>query len=384
MKQKTESIIRNGRSSNILRCMATLFVFLLHGRSYIPKIDELPHLFKWISNFPAWAGVWIFLFLSGYGVGYGFFSGKYILHKNGRISFLMIIKFYIGRFVKIAPIYYIYCFIFELLSGNTFFWNNGKVLLKMITFTFNGNGGISGLGHLWYISLAMQLYIFMPFIYLIINRLLKNKYAWIFAFYTIVFCGVFCRCYIVNMGYDWYTYSYTNCLVNIDLVILGMLTAKIKLDFIISIKNRKLIKNIASLIFVSLVMYNCYIYALSTAKHIFIYRCILPTTYAVCSTLILLLSGNSLEKKTYNFFDRIINSFSAYSYAFYIWHIAVFRYISSTLVQTTWFSTNNAIIQYIAFFSICFVINMLLAGLSTSFNKILPLKYFKFEKKVNK
>lgn len=66
-------MVNRGKSTNILRVVATLFVFLLHGRSYIPRINELPRVINWVTYLPAWAGVWIFLFLSGYGVGCGFF-----------------------------------------------------------------------------------------------------------------------------------------------------------------------------------------------------------------------------------------------------------------------------------------------------------------------
>lgn len=382
--KKTIEKAKAGNSADILRCIATLFVFLLHGRSYITKINELPSLLNWILCFPAWAGVWIFLFLSGYGVGYGFFSSKYTLYKNDKFSFKMLAKFYIGRFIKIAPLYYIYCLIFELLSSDAFLWNNSKILLKMITFSFNGSDAASGLSHLWYISLAMQLYIFMPFIFLLMNRFLKSKYVWMITLVGIVICGIFFRCYIVHKGYDWYTYSYTNCLVNVDLVALGMLTSNIKLNYAITIKKKKLIKCISGLIFGLLVMYNCFIYELNTENMLFIYRCILPTAYAICCILILLLSGDNSEDRKRSFFARIVASFSKHSYAFYIWHIAVFRYINLTLVQTVWFSERNAIVQYVIFFAVCFIINLILARIFTGISEKLLANYYKFEKKANK
>lgn len=59
MKQlvKETNLEKKGMSSDMLRCIATLAVFLLHGRSHITKINELPYALKWISCFPAWAGV---------------------------------------------------------------------------------------------------------------------------------------------------------------------------------------------------------------------------------------------------------------------------------------------------------------------------------------
>lgn len=386
MKQlvKEINLEKKGMSSDMLRCIATLAVFLLHGRSHITKINELPYVLKWISCFPAWAGVWIFLFLSGYGVGYGFFSGKYNLYQNNRISLKLFVKFYIGRFIKIAPIYYIYCIIFEVLSGNMYFWSNQKVLIKMFTFTFNGNDGISGLGHLWYISLAMQLYLFMPIIYLIVNRIKRNKKGWILLFGGIAICGMFIRCYIVSRGYPWYTYSYTNCWTNIDLIALGMMVSKIKLEFNIAVNNRNTIKICAGGLFAALFLYNCYIYEITSANYTFIYQCILPTAYAINCSLILLLSDGCFKRSNSGFIEKMITSFSKYSYAFYIWHIAVFQYLDITLIQTQWFNELGACEQYIIFFVVCSIINLILAIPFTYISKEISLEYSRIEKQVFK
>ena len=51
---------------NFLRVAATVFVFVLHGRSYVEGVDNGFWLFAMLTNFPAWAGVWILFFLSGY------------------------------------------------------------------------------------------------------------------------------------------------------------------------------------------------------------------------------------------------------------------------------------------------------------------------------
>lgn len=48
MKQlvKEINLEKKGMSSDMLRCIATLAVFLLHGRSHITKINELPYVLK--------------------------------------------------------------------------------------------------------------------------------------------------------------------------------------------------------------------------------------------------------------------------------------------------------------------------------------------------
>lgn len=66
------NVIHTGGSrmtSNVLRCCATLFVFLLHGRSNVPALANATGIWQWITFLPAWGGVWIFFFLSGFGIG---------------------------------------------------------------------------------------------------------------------------------------------------------------------------------------------------------------------------------------------------------------------------------------------------------------------------
>lgn len=349
-----------GKSANILRTIATLFVFLLHGRSYVPKINELPHALSWITNFPAWAGVWIFLFMSGYGVGCGFFQNRYPLtDENGKKKAKLFIKFYIGRFIKIAPLYYLYCLIFEIFSNNAFYYNNPKILLKMLTFTFNGNDGVSGLGHLWYVSIAMQLYLFMPFIYLIIDKLKDKRTILIVVYCLIIIYGVIIRCILINKGYDWYSDVYTNCLVNLDLIALGMLVAEVKSCY--KIPSTVAIKKIVWLMLIALVMYNCYIYYIGTSDYLNLYRCILPSAYAVLCGLIMLLSGHEKKRYKNSWWIYFVDVLAKYSYVFYLLHISVFHYLENTLLKNSWFLGINAVMQYVIFFLVSMLLIMILA-----------------------
>ncbi len=378
--KKSESEI----SANLLRCIATLFVFLLHGREYVINVDRLPYVLKWLTCFPAWAGVWIFVFLSGYGIGCCFFSGKYSLFNEGKISAKHFMKFYIRRFIRLAPIYYLYCILFEIYNGQFYFWNNRSCFIKMLTFTFNGNGGISGLGHLWYVSLAMQLYLFMPFIYLILRILRESKYTLLGLFIGVASMGLWLRFWMANKGYDWYTYSYTNCFLNMDLVILGMIIAEVKVHYEISIGKKSLVKCLTSVLFLSLVLYNCYIYQEGSINYLSIYRNVLPSAYAIICGLIILLAEKRNLSVISLIFERAVCGFSKYSYGFYIFHIVVFNYLSLTMVQSNFFSNLSVIGQYTIFFLVSFIITLILAIPLTFIEKSISLKYKKLEEKVFK
>lgn len=350
-----------GVSSNLLRVIATMFVFLLHGRSYIPKINDLSSPFNWLTCFPAWAGVWIFLILSGYAIGYGFSTKRYPLINNGELKIRYFLRFYVGRFVKIAPLYYLYCFFFEILSGKVYFWKNPKYLVQMLTFTFNGNGGISGLGHLWYVSLAMQLYLAMPFLYILIGFLKKKKVPLVTVYGIAVVAGLFIRTAIVSHGYDWYSRCYTNFLPNLDLVLAGMLIAEMRTSFSVQLKKPTLLKGLAAMLFIGLTLYNCFIYKGATDAQLKIYRCLLPSVYAATCGLLLLLSGNGKTLGQKSFTKRAVDWLSGHTYSFYIFHIAVFRYLNETMIQKPWFAQAGVGKQYVTFFFVSFLFTLILA-----------------------
>ncbi len=101
--------------TNLLRIIAVFFVFLCHGRSYVDGISDWQGKYSFLTVTPAWAGVWIFLFISGYGLGCGYWCGKYF--PDNEFTLNRLCNFYKRRFFRIAPIYYLYCVLFEIFGG---------------------------------------------------------------------------------------------------------------------------------------------------------------------------------------------------------------------------------------------------------------------------
>lgn len=289
------------------------------------------------------------------------------------------LRFYWGRFLKLAPLYYIYLFLFELFNGQTYLFNNPKILLKILTFTFNGNGGISGMGHLWYISSAMQLYIIMPFLYLMIRNL-KTKKSILLQLVTITAIGLFVRCTIYRMGFDWYTWIYTFAPCNIDLVVCGMLVACIKVRHYTGHSNSSMVKSCAWLLVVGLIVYNIAIYSNGNPLYLTIYQIYLPSIYIlVCSVAIIYLGDLEICKKPLTlktFFSRsasFIDWFSGISYAFYVFHIAAFMYASSILNQLPFYQNGSILMQffifYITSFSLALVCAVLFSKMTAGFQR---------------
>ena len=369
---------RNINISSFLRFCATMFVFLLHGRTYISNIESASTALQWITMLPAWAGVWIFVFLSGYGIGMGFFKNKYVfLNTERHINWKQLIPFYIRRFLKLAPLYYLYCIVYEFVSGNYYFWNDHHNLIKMLTFRFNGAGGHAYMGHLWYVSTAMQLYLIIPFLCLLL-RYLKTIQMNTLGLLLVSLLGLFTRISLTHAALDWYTYIYTSFLPNLDLIICGVITAHIVCMVENTSCQTRWPKSISLLLFFLLVGYNCYIYYLNLSVCLYIYRIILPSIYiTVCALLVISWQQCNISKNAFTlsnictplaiFFDW----FAKYSYGFYVFHILILHYLADTLAQTAFYIQASPYVQYITFFGLGFAITLFF---SCSFTQIVSLK----------
>lgn len=337
-----------------------LFVILLHGRLFLPQANNLPPVLNELSFFPAWAGVWIFLFLSGYGIATGFFAKKFqFADQNGKIRIRLFLRFYLDRFVKIAPLYYLYCFLFELLSDKMFLWNNPLMVFKVVFFFFNGVGGVDGIGHLWYISTAMQIYLLLPIMLLVVNRLRGSKIRSILFLVSVLIIGFTLRYIFYMKSFDWYSTVYTNFLMNLDIVLGGILIAQVKSDYPIQVGHSNIVKMISVFLFITLTLYNCKIYH-DAPNGEFIYQYVLQTVYTLSCGLLLLLSNESMDKPLTKL-RRFIYWLSGQTYCMYLFHIAVFEYLKKTIVSTSWFSTLSPTGQYFLFFSCAFPLIILVS-----------------------
>lgn len=365
---------------NVLRVIATLCVFLLHGNSYIPDIYESRSPLTFILAFPAWAGVWIFLFLSGYLFGFGAERGRYPFSDSLKIK--DVLKFYLHRFLRIAPIYYTYIAFFEFFTDNNFIFDNPITFLKILTFTFNGEGGISGVGHLWYISLSMQMYLFMPFIYFILNKI-KNKYLICGSFAFFALAGLGMR--LLRYPLPWYSGVYTHWLCNLDFIICGILAAIIAKRYFGKYKPSVAFKLTASLLLAALIIGNCWLYYNDTLPQMmFIYRYLLPTAYIICCSFMLFafnLKENKVKKA--GVLNRIraatnfcTNYFANNSFAFYVFHISTFILLERTLQTLDWYINSSFYIRYFLFFGMAFAISLIMGAI---FNRIATPK-----KRINK
>ena len=118
---------------------------------------------------PAWTEIGIFFILSGYLLGKGFYKNKYTTDIKGMLSF------WITRFIRVFPMYFLLLFIsFLFICPEFFFSEKWKILIPLFTFTFSGECSHFSFDASWFISTIMQLYFAMPIVFAIIKKWFKN------------------------------------------------------------------------------------------------------------------------------------------------------------------------------------------------------------------
>ncbi len=145
----------------------------------------------------------------------------------------------------------------------------------MAFFCYNGAEPATGLSHLWYISLAMQCYLVMPFVAIALQHIMKRGCKSLFPLLIVTMAAGFLLRYgFYGTGAAWHEMIYTNLFFNLDFIITGMLIATIRNGYRIT-GYRFQIKMAAAVFFFAALIYNCYLQCLGTSDTIYIYRVII-------------------------------------------------------------------------------------------------------------
>lgn len=214
----------------MLRICGFLMVFFRHIKTFTPGnwYENIPG--AWVLYTPAWAGVWIFITLSGYGIGAGFRNGKYQLSLKG------LLEYYQRRIIRIVPIYWIYLILVivfwkpeYLLPGIT----SLKALLKLFLFSYQEEFDSDYFGVAWYLTTLIRLYLLAPLFVWIIEKIKKLKISPLLVYALLAIGGMALRLamrqYILS-GEDrfWAILVYKPWYFNIDFFVGGMLLNELK------------------------------------------------------------------------------------------------------------------------------------------------------------
>lgn len=176
-----------------LRAIAIIIVLIYHYKVVVCR----ENLFGFISSL-GWAGVDLFFVLSGYLIGNQILSA---LSKGQDVSLKL---FYIRRFLRTLPNYYVVLalyFLFPVALGGT----ATAPLWSFLTFTQNlGLGPGETFTHSWSLCIEEQFYLIFPVVALLIASSRRSiGIAWT-ALVGAMLLAMFLR------GFNWYTHGEEN------------------------------------------------------------------------------------------------------------------------------------------------------------------------------
>lgn len=152
------------------------------------------------------AGVNLFFVLSGFLI-------SVILLKNkdtGIRPSLLLFRFYIRRFLRIFPLYYL-----VIIAGIVLYIDGARgYFFWLVTYTVNyiiglENGSGGRFTHLWSLAVEEQFYIIFPLLIIV-----TPKRHYLKVFYTLISIAIISRFYIYWIAEDrafWISYTFTPC-----------------------------------------------------------------------------------------------------------------------------------------------------------------------------
>ena len=271
---------------DVLKCYAAALVFVCH--SYIACNAafsfEFNSSWQFILKAPAWVGVWIFMIVSGFLAGNGFFAEKYTLTQKG------IRKYYKTRFLNvIAPTWVMISIVYILADPQI---PSVSIICRFLTCMFRGGDAADGVGATWYVFTVAWLYLLTP-LFVFISQKIEGRYCgketriYFGLLSVLAVLGMFYRVVGRLSGLTWYRWIYASPLGNIDLFWGGLVISRIRYflsesewqnEKCITDKIRKATG--AGILIATLFCAYCYFYGESTKPILLsVYRYLMPTAF---------------------------------------------------------------------------------------------------------
>lgn len=283
--------------------------------------------------------VYIFYLLSGYGVGFSFFSGKYRLSKASLLSF------YKKRLLRIVPAYVVCLIIsiFVIYKDTPISWYD---FYRFFTFTANIDYlNLPYLRLFAIISTEMQFYLLAPLLFLLLSFLIKKTHV-IVAILITISLGYGIRYMLQTHGLvpDSVRYMqniYVNTLAMIDYFLIGMICSYIilnKQNFVLLIKKTKILFFIIAPLWFFWTNYNLFTMPLIDA-YLFDHMYVIPISIFLLIGWYILLFGSKTKKIT-SITQMMRNPlhlfhiFGVISFGLYLYHTPVTSLLSTNPIYT--------------------------------------------------
>ncbi|MBI9032988.1 MAG: acyltransferase [Bacteroidales bacterium] len=301
-----------------------------------------------ISSFPFVHGVTLFFVLSGYLITRILITNNDKYSNANREKGTLIKNFYIRRFLRIFPIYYLLIFAFFFID----YKNTRELFPWLVTYTSNiyqsiNNVYIGDFNHFWSLAVEEQFYLFWPWLILFAKpkHLLKIIVG---SIVIAIISKFFMHFYVGNWMAN--TYSTISCMHALGLGSLIAYLSVYKSDLLKKLSKPVFVYGSAAIYLIS--FYFMYKFDLSWHKAI-----LDEFLFAVLAMFIIIrASGNH-----FSFISKKVleNKFIVYSgkisYGLYVYHLftpALFYYFAPKIGL----SINNKYTLFIAFYLLTFII----------------------------
>lgn len=205
---------RYGDMQFVLRGIASIGIVLFHVAMAQRVTDAFTGT---ILTTVVHASLRVFFFLSGYTI-YWYFASR-----SWQISPLSLMRFYIERVRRIAPLFVAACIVVYVTSRNeplAF-----ETYIHIVSFTISPTNVPIRYGYLWFVSTLMQWYILAPFVYMMLSVLHRMRpLVSVITIGIIIVTGIVVRVTGDTRQYD---VLYSSIIYTVDACVLGMMTAQL-------------------------------------------------------------------------------------------------------------------------------------------------------------
>jgi len=295
-------------------------------------------------------GVTLFFVLSGFLITRILLENRKKYDDAGRGKMTLIRQFYIRRFLRIFPIYYLTIFFLALIS----YPGTREYFPWLITYTSNvyqsiNNQYIGNFNHFWSLAVEEQFYMFWPWLMLFVN---KKHLPWVIA--ATIVLSIASRVYLhVAFPGHWMAGSYliVTCMYALGLGAMlawlhtGRKTIVTKMLNPYLVWGSVVVYTIMLYLFISVPWYKALVDEL-----LFVVMSALVINYAVAGRF-RLFAGGFLQHPWVAYFGKV-------SYGMYVYHLFIpdlFYYLSPHIGLTI----SNKYTAFVAFFVLTFVMSHL-------------------------
>ena len=278
-------------------------------------------------------------------------------------------KYYSNKFFKIIVPTFSFIFLCCVLVYPSFIKTNPIALFRFLTFSYNGNPGVSGFGATWYVFTLVPLYLLAPVFSFLAGKIAQKQWVLYCFSMCLLAAGFSYRFFAVRFGFDWYSVIYTPFYANIDLFFGGVLLSQIAQNSAKKL-NAPIFKDISLFLLVAFILINSIFY-----EKFFFYQVFCPSIYILLGGFALVsYSDESWSKKYDSIFEKTLAAFSSVTFEFYLFHSLVL----STILPA--FSEKNVLRLHFELLAVGFVLSLIC---SVGFKRIFTgSKTPKLEKKI--